>query len=93
MAAVAEWIPALISNISSNVPSAPTIIPVAKRTSVFYDPTIEIQELTAVIKQDISALNAAVVDLQLLSNSQNESGSMSTDTMTHTTTVTTLKIA
>nr|GMD21229.1 syntaxin-32-like [Ipomoea batatas] len=59
----------------------------AKRTSVFDDPTVEIQELTAVIKQDITGLNAAVVDLQLLSNSQNESGSMSTDTTTHTTTV------
>ncbi|KAF2282512.1 hypothetical protein GH714_043967 [Hevea brasiliensis] len=32
----------------------------AKRTSVFDDPTTEIQELTAVIKQDITALNAAV---------------------------------
>lgn len=35
----------------------------AKRTSVFDDPTMEIQELTAVIKQDITALNSAVVDL------------------------------
>ncbi|KAL0394017.1 UNVERIFIED_CONTAM: syntaxin [Sesamum latifolium] len=31
----------------------------AKRTSVFDDPTMEIQELTAVIKQDITALNSA----------------------------------
>ncbi|KAK9274383.1 hypothetical protein L1049_019197 [Liquidambar formosana] len=31
----------------------------AKRTSVFDDPTTEIQELTAVIKQDITALNSA----------------------------------
>ncbi|KAL8102384.1 syntaxin-32 [Apium graveolens] len=59
----------------------------AKRTSVFDDPTMEIQELTAVIKQDITALNSAVVDLQLVCNSQNNSGNISTDTTTHSTTV------
>ncbi|KAL3532416.1 hypothetical protein ACH5RR_005937 [Cinchona calisaya] len=58
----------------------------AKRTSVFDDPTVEIQELTAVIKQDITALNSAVVDLQLLCNTQNEGGS-STDSAAHSTTV------
>jgi syntaxin 5 len=60
---------------------------VAKRTSVFDDPTMEIQELTSVIKQDITALNSAVVDLQLISNSRNESGNVSTDTTSHSTTV------
>uniref|UniRef100_A0A2P2M4F3 Uncharacterized protein LOC105631354 isoform X3 n=1 Tax=Rhizophora mucronata TaxID=61149 RepID=A0A2P2M4F3_RHIMU len=59
----------------------------AKRTSVFDDPTMEIQEMTAVLKQDITALNAAVVDLQLLCNSQNDSGNISSDTTTHSTTV------
>ncbi|KAK9073794.1 hypothetical protein SSX86_006388 [Deinandra increscens subsp. villosa] len=59
----------------------------AKRTSVFDDPTKEIQELTAVIKQDITALNSAVVDLQLVCNSQNESENVSSDTSTHSTTV------
>ncbi|KAK9726033.1 hypothetical protein RND81_05G185800 [Saponaria officinalis] len=59
----------------------------AKRTSVFDDPTLEIQELTAVIKQDITALNSAVVDLQLLCNTQNESGNISSDTSSHSTTV------
>ncbi|TKY74670.1 Syntaxin-32 protein [Spatholobus suberectus] len=59
----------------------------AKRTSVFDDPTLEIQELTGVIKQDITALNSAVVDLQLLCNSRNESGNASTDTTSHSTTV------
>jgi len=59
----------------------------AKRTSVFDDPTVEIQELTAVIKKDITALNSAVVDLQALCNSQNESGSLSKDTSNHSTTV------
>ncbi|KAI7989011.1 Syntaxin-32 [Camellia lanceoleosa] len=59
----------------------------AKRTSVFDDPTMEIQELTAVVKQDITALNSAVVDLQLLCNSQNESGNISSDTTTHSATV------
>lgn len=60
---------------------------VAKRTSVFDDPTVEIQELTAVIKQDITALNSAVVDLELLCNSRNESGNISRDTTSHSTTV------
>lgn len=59
----------------------------AKRTSVFDDPTMEIQELTAVIKQDITALNSAVVDLQLLCNSRTESGNISSDTTSHSTTV------
>lgn len=60
-------------------------IAVAKRTSVFDDPTMEIQELTAVIKQDITAINSAVVDLQYLCSSRNEN--ISSDTTTHSTTV------
>lgn len=60
---------------------------VAKRTSVFDDPTMEIQELTAVIKQDITALNSAVMDLQLYCNSRNEYESISSDTSSHSTTV------
>ncbi|XP_073027345.1 syntaxin-32-like [Primulina eburnea] len=59
----------------------------AKRTSVFDDPTLEIQEITSVIKQDITALNSAVVELQLLSNSHNETGNTSSDTTSHSTTV------
>ncbi|XP_074578541.1 syntaxin-32-like [Curcuma longa] len=59
----------------------------AKRTSVFDDPAIEIQELTSVIKKDITALNSAVVDLQLLCNLRNESGNMSRDTTNHSSTV------
>ncbi|XVF34780.1 hypothetical protein REPUB_Repub18cG0088100 [Reevesia pubescens] len=43
--------------------------------------------MTSVIKQDITALNSAVVDLQLLCNSQNESGNISSDTTSHSTTV------
>ncbi|XP_056166657.1 syntaxin-32-like isoform X2 [Syzygium oleosum] len=66
--------------------SSAVIITLAKRTSVFDDPTMEIQELTAVIKQDITALNSAVVDLQLLCNSRNEGG-VSSDTTSHSTTV------
>ena len=59
----------------------------AKRTSVFDDPTMEIQELTALIKQDITTLNSAVVDLQLHCNSRHENGNMSSDTTSHSTTV------
>ncbi|XP_056166354.1 syntaxin-32-like [Syzygium oleosum] len=66
--------------------SSAVIVTLTKRTTVFDDPTMEIQELTAVIKQDITALNSAVVDLQLLCNSPNE-GSVSSDTASHSTTV------
>jgi len=36
----------------------------ARRTSVFDDPAAEIAELTAVVKQDITALNSALSELQ-----------------------------
>jgi syntaxin 5 len=60
---------------------------VAKRTSVFDDPTKDIQDLTSIIKKDIGALSAAVADLQHLCDSQNESGNISRDTTSHSTTV------
>lgn len=46
----------------------------AKRTSMFDDPTVEIQDLTAVIKQDITALNVAIADLQALREAQADGG-------------------
>lgn len=54
---------------------------------MFDDPALEIQELTSAIKQDITGLNSAVIDLQLACNSQNESGNISSDTTNHSTTV------
>eukprot|EP00271_Cylindrocystis_brebissonii_P018446 TRINITY_DN5224_c0_g1_i1.p1 TRINITY_DN5224_c0_g1~~TRINITY_DN5224_c0_g1_i1.p1 ORF type:complete len:366 (-),score=59.32 TRINITY_DN5224_c0_g1_i1:212-1309(-) len=36
----------------------------AKQTSMFNDPAVEIQELTAVVKQDITSLNGALEELQ-----------------------------
>jgi hypothetical protein len=39
----------------------------AKRTGKFDDPAVEIANLSAIIKQDIQALNIALVDLQSLS--------------------------
>ena len=36
----------------------------AKRTSMFDDPAQEIQDLTMVVKQDITGLNRAIEDLQ-----------------------------
>jgi syntaxin 5 len=44
----------------------------AKRTSMFENPAVEIQQLTTVIKQDITALSAAISDLQVLGATQNE---------------------
>ncbi len=45
---------------------------VAKRTSMFENPAVEIQQLMSVIKQDITALSAAISDLQVLGATQNE---------------------
>ena len=46
----------------------------AKRTSVFDDPTAEINDLTSVVKQDITALNAALADLQTQAAAQRGGG-------------------
>lgn len=59
----------------------------AKKTSMFDDPAREIEELTAVIKQDITALNAAFSDLQALQNSQVGDGNFSKDSAIHFTTI------
>nr|VDC94291.1 unnamed protein product [Brassica oleracea] len=57
------------------------------RSSVFDDPTREIGELTAVIKQEISGLNTALIDLQAVRNSHNDERNISRDTTTHSATV------
>ncbi|XAR65915.1 hypothetical protein NMG60_11011919 [Bertholletia excelsa] len=59
----------------------------AKRTSIFDDPTKEIQELTALIKDDITALNVAVSDLQTLQNMEIADGNYSEDNVVHSTTI------
>ncbi|KAL5991513.1 syntaxin [Asimina triloba] len=52
----------------------------AKRSSMFDDPAVEIQELTALIKNDITALNSAVSDLQTVQKLEVADGSCSNDT-------------
>ncbi|KAH7284619.1 hypothetical protein KP509_34G062900 [Ceratopteris richardii] len=59
----------------------------AKRASMFDDPAVEIQELTAVIKEDITALNGAISDLQTLSNSHSQNSSNSRQSSEHSMTV------
>ncbi|OEL14719.1 Syntaxin-32 [Dichanthelium oligosanthes] len=59
----------------------------AKSTSVFDDPTVDIQNLTAAINKEITALKAAVLDLQIFFNSQNEGGNISRDATNHSTAV------
>ena len=56
--------------------------PVARGRSLFGDPTAEIQELTQVIKQDISKLNSDIASLQQQSKAQSygESKHMRTHT-------------
>jgi len=44
----------------------------AKRTSMFDDPTRDIDELTGIIKHDIQGLNMAIADLQRVSGKKDE---------------------
>ncbi|RLN00818.1 syntaxin-32 [Panicum miliaceum] len=60
---------------------------VAKSTSVFDDPTADIQNLTAAVNKDITALKAAVLDLQILFNSQSEGVNISQDAANHSTAI------
>ncbi|KAF8022036.1 hypothetical protein BT93_G2234 [Corymbia citriodora subsp. variegata] len=59
----------------------------AKRSSMFDDPTVEIQQLTSLIKDDITALNVALQDLQTLQNIEMSGGNYSEDRVVHSTTV------
>lgn len=59
----------------------------AKRSSIFDDPIKEIQELTALVKDDITALNVAISDLQTLQNLERADGNYSDDRVVHSTTV------
>jgi len=54
---------------------------------MFNDPAMEIEELTALIKNDITALNVAVSDLQVLQNAEIERGNYSNDRVVHATTI------
>lgn len=54
---------------------------------MFNDPTVEIQELTVLIKNDITALNAALTDLQTIQNMEIADGNYSEDRFVHSTTV------
>lgn len=54
---------------------------------MFDDPVLEIQELTALIKNDITMMNAAVSDLQTLQNLEVADGNCSKDSIVHSTTI------
>ncbi|MEW5306780.1 MAG: hypothetical protein WDW36_009218 [Sanguina aurantia] len=51
----------------------------AKRTSMFDDPAMEVDELTGIIKQDIQGLNSSIADLQRVSGRSKEDNKQSTD--------------
>lgn len=59
----------------------------AKKSSMFDDPIIEIQEITSLIKDDITALNVAVSDLLTLQNLEIADGNYSEDRLVHSNTV------
>ncbi|KAJ8535415.1 hypothetical protein K7X08_023135 [Anisodus acutangulus] len=59
----------------------------AKRSSIFDDPSKEIQELTALIKNDITTLNVGVSDLQALQDMEVADGTHSKDTVVHCTAI------
>lgn len=54
---------------------------------MFDDPIVEIQELTALIKNDITALNVALSDLQTIQNIEIADGKYSEDRVGHSTAV------
>eukprot|EP00877_Chromochloris_zofingiensis_P008633 jgi/Chrzof1/4022/Cz13g17160.t1 len=51
----------------------------AKRTSMFDDPSLEIDELTGIIKQDIQGLNAAIGELQRISTKKPDESKQAVD--------------
>lgn len=59
----------------------------AKRSSMFDDPIMEIQELTVLIKNDITTLNVALTDLQTIQNMEIADGIYSEDKVVHSTAV------
>ncbi|KAK4579455.1 hypothetical protein RGQ29_029214 [Quercus rubra] len=59
----------------------------AKRSTMFDDPIVEIQELTSLIKNDITALNVALSDLQTIQNIEIADGNYSEDRVGHSTAV------
>ncbi|KAM6598743.1 hypothetical protein CsatA_018352 [Cannabis sativa] len=59
----------------------------AKRSSMFDDPLVEIQELTVMIKNDITTLNVALTDLQTIQNMEIADGNYSQDKVVHSTAV------
>lgn len=59
----------------------------AKRTGAFDDPSREIAELSAVIKQDITALNTAIAELQTRAATQREDGAASRQSAAHAGTI------
>ncbi|KAL0310347.1 UNVERIFIED_CONTAM: syntaxin [Sesamum calycinum] len=58
-----------------------------KRSSIFDDRNKENEELTALIKNDITGLNVAISDLQTLQNMEIADGNYSGDRVVHLTTV------
>ncbi|KAK4403369.1 syntaxin [Sesamum angolense] len=58
-----------------------------KRSSIFDDRSKENEELTALIKNDITGLNVAISDLQTLQNMEIADGNYSGDRVVHLTTV------
>ena len=63
------------------------MLAVAKTSSMFNDPIVEIQELTVLIKNDITALNSALSDLQTIQNMEVADGIYSEDRIVHSTAV------
>ncbi|XP_027342501.1 syntaxin-31 [Abrus precatorius] len=59
----------------------------AKKSSMFNDPIVEIQELTVLIKNEITALNSALSDLQTIQNMDIADGNYSEDRIVHSTAV------
>lgn len=64
----------LIRNRITSVDADIIMLTVAKRKTLFDDRPVEINELTYVIKQDLSSLNSQISSLQALTKSQHSQG-------------------
>ncbi|XP_050385208.1 syntaxin-31 [Argentina anserina] len=75
------------SGINETTQKISRLAQLAKKSTMFNDPSMEIQELTAIVKNDITALDAAITDLHTIQNMEIADGNYSQDKVVHSTTV------
>ncbi|XP_062085545.1 syntaxin-31-like isoform X2 [Humulus lupulus] len=66
---------------------SPSLLNWRKRSSMFDDLLVDIQELTMSIKNAITTFNVALTDLQIIQNLEISDGNYSQDKVVHSTTI------